>query len=516
MMKKLAHILAVILGASALCSCYKDLSTEATTELPDIVISTESDVLNIAYGHELIVEPEVFQEGRSDEDFEYYWEIDLTSSGRNVDRIDIGTEKKLVYRVGNSPATEPYYLYLRVTDRVTGLQKFHSWAVFVSSSLGEGILVAHTSDGGKTSDIDLIAAKPVTYGYASDTPLITRDLYSFANGAPIEGRVNSLLTSVVTDGAVFNTTRIMVATDEHLIALRSLDYKESERDVTLFNSKETEFGTTMLFNFGDYCTAAVVKNRLFACIGNFDRAYTKVPISSRRTDVFHKYNVGYSKPDQGKILVFNEEDSKFHFASVLSVNGGMSSIDNLGLDYSLNGARPMGGGALKNQDLAMLMSLTDGTYHIYRFDLSAMDPKPIDYLLTNAKDIDKAISFAFCDNTDVMYYSTSDKIYAVLLSGGKASVKSLTWQPDSKDEKITSVSQFAQSWYGTSHLSFGEYPFTLDTHRLQIIITTYNASTGESKVYLRPFSVSTGLFTMKDNGSYKINGEITAITTTPR
>ena len=44
----------------------------------------------------------------------------------------------------------------------------------------------------------------------------------------------------------------------------------------------------------------------------------------------------------------------------------------------------------------------------------------------------------------------------------------------------------------------------------------YNEKTGEGKIYLRPFNVSTGLFTSKNNGTYGGFGEITAICPTFR
>ena len=51
---------------------------------------------------------------------------------------------------------------------------------------------------------------------------------------------------------------------------------------------------------------------------------------------------------------------------------------------------------------------------------------------------------------------------------------------------------------------------------MQIVIFTYNEKTGEGKIYLRPFNVSTGLFTYKDNGVYGGFGRITAAATTFR
>lgn len=44
-----------------------------------------------------------------------------------------------------------------------------------------------------------------------------------------------------------------------------------------------------------------------------------------------------------------------------------------------------------------------------------------------------------------------------------------------------------------------------------MVIVTYNEKTGEGKFYLRPYNVSTGLFTYKDNGSYGGFGKISSI-----
>ena len=47
-------------------------------------------------------------------------------------------------------------------------------------------------------------------------------------------------------------------------------------------------------------------------------------------------------------------------------------------------------------------------------------------------------------------------------------------------------------------------------------VASYDETTGEGKIYLRPFNLSTGLFTMQNNGVYDGFNEITALTTTLR
>ena len=53
-------------------------------------------------------------------------------------------------------------------------------------------------------------------------------------------------------------------------------------------------------------------------------------------------------------------------------------------------------------------------------------------------------------------------------------------------------------------------------NRMQMMIVTHNESTGEGKIYLYSFNLSTGLFGQQANGTYGGFNEITAITTTLR
>lgn len=515
MKKTILHIIAAAVSATCFCACYEDLSTEATTSIPSIVISTDTDVINVAYGHEFTLDPEVSMEGRSESDFSYLWEIDLIA-GRAENRIELGTEKSITYKAGNTPSDSPYILTLKVTDNVTGLAYTKIWEVYVSSSLGEGILVASTRDGGQTSDLSLLTAKPVTFGYASDEPLTTHELFSFANGSPVEGRINAVCNQLATDGATYNTSRILIGTDEHLIALSPLDYKEVKRDGALFNGQQKEFGTTELFNFGGYITGAVINGKLYGCICNIDQAFSTVPMAATKTDVFTHTNFTSGKPDQGRVAVFNEYDSQIHNGGVLNIMGSMVVLDRSAMPAASEGAKCLGAGILKNMTTSFILKYTDGSIHLLTMDLSLNNPIVKDYSVKGATDIENAVSFGFCDNADIVYYATDSKIYSVIISGSTITVKALNWKPDNASERITGIQQFSQCWYAVGQNSFVDYEFELGTHRKQVLITTYNEETGEGKIYLRPYNVSTGLFTFQDNGSYGGFGEITAITTTLR
>ena len=152
-MKKI-DIAIIIVLLSVFTSCYKDLSTEADKVIPKIEIGNKDTVLNVSYNDVLRVDPKVSQENRSSEDFSYFWEMSLNTSATTV--IELGDSPILEYQVTNLPADSPYYLFLTVTDKQTGLGTMKQWKVYVSSLLGEGLVVAHTRDGGKTSDLDFV------------------------------------------------------------------------------------------------------------------------------------------------------------------------------------------------------------------------------------------------------------------------------------------------------------------------------------------------------------------------
>ena len=198
-------------------------------------------------------------------------------------------------------------------------------------------------------------------------------------------------------------------------------------------------------------------------------------------------------------------------------NGALEEL-NTKFPFSTAGMTCKMGGALKGDCVAFLLRDAEGKYYvpIIEFSSSSAPDSYSSYELT-AERLDEAVSIAFCDNGNLMYYATPDAIYAVLLMGSAPTVRKLTWKTDSADERITRIRQYTQAWYGTHQYGPTDYPFTLPTNRSQLIITTHNDKTGEGKVYLRGFSVSTGLFTFTgDGGTFSGFGEITAMCTTLR
>ncbi len=513
MNKFIKHLTLTILTGAVAVSCYKDQSTEATFSIPEIKVTGLDDRIEVVYGQELSLKAEVSQEGRTADDFTYLWEIDFQTDSPN-NRLELADTPELTYKVSNTPSDKPYNLSLKVTDNITGLTAI-SWSkVYVSSSLGEGLLIAYTRDGGKTSEFDIVADPVLTYGYTGTTRY-TRELYSLANeGAVLDGKVLSLSEIACSNGSTLNENKIIAGTDAHILSIDPLTFKKTAEDKALFNSvNETSFKTTAQFNFGGYSSCAVVNGTLYGIVDIIDNVYSKVAYAKSPSSIFTTRNFGYYALDQGFAVVFNEYDSKFYYVYGWALMNG--ALTEYGGDFTKNysGAAAYGGGCLKGKKPSLFLKTASGEWVICAFDPTNSDIVTEEYNV-DGTDMDNLVSVAFCDNSDLMYYATADKIYSVIISGGKATVSALSWKPDSEDEKITGIRQYTQGWYGTHQYYLDSYEFQLPYNRLQILITTYNEKTGEGKVYMRPFNISTGRFTMKSNGTLSGFGEITAIAPT--
>ena len=509
--KSLIYTFSAMLVLSSLQSCYKDLSTEGGEEIPDIVISGLEPEAFVTYGQDVSFSVTVEQQGRDESDFEYLWTMDLLP-GQGKNRVEMGEGLSIDLKIAQTPSDIPYMLMFTATDKFTGLSRTEGCRIYVESSLGEGLLVAHTKDGGVTSEFDLLAQQSITYGYTSQAPRYTRGLYALANGEPFPGRVQSVSESIVSEGAAYNVTRFMVGTQDHMYALDPLSFKMSVQDGPLFNGiNESRIDTRMLFNFGGYEAAALINGSFYVCPTLFSSAYSKIPCAAGA--VFTPENLAYNpmREDPGA-EVFDSETGNFYFLS--GWNAFQSSFNKVSFNTGVNlvGAECLGAGAANKGNCGFLLRDASGQHHIF---INYGEESSTHYTL-DGDGLDNVVSVAFCDNADVMYYTDGKDIYSVVMTGGRAINNKLTWKPDSADERVTKIIQYRQAWYGLHDYSQNSYEFLLPMHRLQMVIVTYNEKTGEGRIYLRPFNVSTGKFTFKDNGSYGGFGEITAITTTLR
>lgn len=499
-------------------SCYRDLSTEATITIPDIEFENTDTVYNVGFNSVLTVDPGVSQEGRVADDFSYLWEVTLNAN--NEERVEISNEPILNYTVANSPSDKPYYLILYVTDNQTGLETMRTWKFYVSSLLGEGLLVAHTRDEGQTSELDFVASERVTYGFEDKEPQYKRNLYSEYNSAPYSGVINTMCCNSASSTQSWDTNRLLLGSDYEVF---SIDISTSmEKD--LINSElfsffnESEYKVDYLSNFTDYNTGIIVDNMFYnmTCIlGSF---FSPVSFNLEPQNIFTKENLSFVKDNSSNVVVMDNTHDNFYYAqgAFLGVSASFSSCD-ITPSFDISSSEALAAGALSDRLNAFVIKTDTGEYKLLTFDNSA-PPVYMEYSL-NAPDIENAISFAFCENTSLFYYTTQDAVYTNIVAGSSVTTRKIAnFTPEGPDEKITDIIHYQQAWFGMAqHSTSNDYEFILDTHQTQMLIVTYNETTGEGKIYVKPFNVNSGLFSMTDQGEvYDGFGEITAITPTFR
>lgn len=504
--------------ATLLTSCYKDLSTEATMTIPDInvvVDREESFVMN--FGDSLIICPNVSQEGRAESDLSFLWEKDVIA-GDARDIAELSSDRDLRYLVRDTPDARPYTLSLTVTDNTTGYSVIKTWEMFVTSSIGEGLVVAHTKDGGKTSELDLISNKAVTYGYSFDEAKVTRDLFLLGNDCHIDGRVMAMSSRSATETSVYNLINLMVGTDQHLYALSNNDYSIQRKDAELFAStvKLDTYATEMLFNYDGYQFAALMSGQLYGCQTLLEFEMGKYPGNAPRK-ALGKGKLAYSKIRNAQIAYWNPNEECFYAQQGwMAPTSGLSKVTEVIYPFYLSGSSCLfAQGGYKNI-LYFIMLDSQGKRWLMGLNANNSPMSAEFYQLDALEGIDKAANFCFVDSGSVFFYTVDNKIYYNIVSGKTVTGRASTWAPESPDEVVTGIEEYMQAWYGTRQLGIKDYEYTLSTNCNQLIITTYNSKTGEGKVYLQAFAPATGRIAAGNNGIFGGFGEITAMATTYR
>lgn len=526
-MKK-RYILAAI-AALMLSSCYKDQSTVATFVYPDIEITQlfEGDALTIAYGDDVVLGAEAVQKDTPDGDLEYLWEVDITP-GNNKERAFLSNEKSFEMRVVNRPSTEPYYISLTVTNKNTGFSRSKVWPMYVINSLGEGILVAHTADDGKTSDVSLLTADPVSYGYTYGKPRVVNNLFSLGNDAPVEGRINAMISRTVTNSSLFpvksfNENRIIIGGDTHVYALDPISYKVTHTDHQNFGLPAEDLNTKLLAHVGGYQSVGVFGKKIYTSCDMLGEGYDAIAYPSSLASDFNPCNTCLAADSGGWLYHFDSNTHLFYTSPGWSLHQNALAT----LDDSCSPQRPfladkysLGCGILKGGKAGYILTDNAGGYWCTVLD-GYNNAEPLVMEMTSPA-IATATQIEFCDNADVFFFTDGSKIFTNIISGANLTTKELSWKPDSADEEVTMLRQYRQAWYGTSQYdpspnSAHPYRFILQYHRLQMVIVTHNRVTGEGKIYIRPFNVSTGMFlAFQNSGTYGGFDRITAICTTMR
>lgn len=487
-MKHIFKLIIFTLGlAVVMHSCSRDGSSFDVNTINGIEIDTTGmSSLAVLQFDNLVVQPNLNLAGLSESQLSYEWKINLEP---NDTLYQVLSDTKNLDSPITFKPTNPGYthqLVYTVTDLSTDIDYMMSWPLTVLNNIGEGIVVAETTDG-TTTDLSHIMSPEVTTDYSEVS--VKHQVFSNINGTTIPG-----ITRQIKYYQIYGESALLGITDETIYRIQTLDYTLVGTNGDLFFTPQPTYAPqaldqvaqgSLLINDGKLTSAYFASTRLFG--GPFNIDYT-IP------------GIVATNPLNNPAVVLNyyeETISKFVYQPSITQFGDRNNYE-----IAADVAAPFDPAAVTNKEnLAagtgtngdfkhLLKDKSTGAIELYIFNggVSAYPtpepPKAIGYYdLTSAPGIGQATSFVFLNDQKVLYYATANKIYAVLYSTATPTVQERYTAPAGEEIGVLQIYQQADYPMRSS----GSY---LPLNNKALMMATYNGT--EGKVYLLPF-INTGI-----------------------
>lgn len=496
--------LTLLIVGGLITSCIDDKSSLDINDIPGVAVDvTGMETLSVFQFDHLIVNPTVNSIGLSDSDLSYEWKINIQYNDTNY--TVIGTEKNLDYEVRLRPneGSRYYQLVYTVTDITRDLDYITAWATTVKNNLGEGLVIAETVENSKT-DLSLIMSTELTTDF--DGEKILHHIYSANNNDEyLEGIVKQLHFTTIQ-----NVNSILALTENSIQQIKTFNYIAGGINDDLFFAAKDSYHPQMM--------ASIIQNDIY--IGNGQFTPTYLGISPK---LGLPYDFSYQLPDHIAIIptpnppvVLNFYDEVLEgFVYLPSVMYGDKTMyptpASTGLAFNpvevTNKVNLAAATSQTGDFMHLLKDKTTNELALYVFDggvkqyPSPIPPSPKVFVnLSSAPEIGDAIDFVFMDNQKVMYYATSNKIYAVMFASSNPVFELRYTAP--AGEEITTLQVYNQVGYpnGSDYIA---------TNNKQLIMSTYST---EGKVYLLPIiNLGAGNIDEANIKTFGGFGKITAI-----
>lgn len=491
-----------------LSACKKDYSTLDVNKIPGIVIDRSSfGSLSVLQFDTLRVNPTYNTSGRPLSEFEFEWKINLAWLDTNF--LILGNEPNLRAQIRFRPtsANNFHELVLTVTDKVYGIKTIESDSVFVLNAIGEGLVIAHSTDGVNT-DIDHLMHPWFTSGFSGES--LKRNVFSNINGSKIEGIVKQLKFY-----RHFRDDVVSGITDNSIFLIKTLDYTMSLKNNDLFFAPRPEIRPQAL--------GSITQGDLYVgegtLTGVFMGASAKYP---------NAFDFNFQVPAQLALNPFNDIGTAVRISFYDELNQHfvyMPTIQSFG-DRNMRKTPAVAGGVFDPSNLPNLQNLaaglrsnrdflhilknkTTGAIQLYILD-PGVDafPQPIAPApkalidLSTAPGIANATHFEFAEDQDVIYYASGNKVYAILYGTSTLTVQERLTLP--AGESVTVLQIYKQ----------GNYPFTaasLGTNLKVLMVATNNAGNGKLTFYPM-INLGIGNLDVANSVSFTGFGRISAIT----
>ena len=429
--------MALLLCLPYACS-YEDKTTYAGDPLPDIIIDTTNIPVNLLITREdtLIVKPKVSKAGVSKDQLEFEWCITLKpGSDFSMSKV-IGTEEQLKYYVEEVPDASSYGLWYKVTDKTSGLMESILWNVQVDASSGQGLVVAYTKDG-RTTDFSIVQDSLFTYNYRDPETNQTKatsyrhDVYAKQNGKTFDGVVEWMFAQArYMDGR--QTYMLHGASKHNLFRINTLDYSILMEGKENFYDPFVELEIDYYGLVGGYYAVLSNQGRVYGLQTErstatvFNKFALDVPGDYTSNSHISEYsNFAFFDPERGKFFTTSGYISSYSemYSFTNPVEGDTEQpIEEFDLN-NMKGYTLLAGGVTR-QDHCFVLEKEGkiGLYNLTKTSRPPYNPR-LHVDVTSAPGIERATSFAFNSNEDVVYYVADNTVRAIVFSGRQPQYK---------------------------------------------------------------------------------------------
>ena len=528
MRNNIFKFLFLLITYSAATSCYEDKSKLDSNKMPEVVIDTtgcSGDII-VGFLDNIVVKPAIFKQGvENHEDLVCTWS--MTEIPSNSSYLEVQQGLELDFNVDRAIEERPYKLQFKVTDTEVDFSYYIYWNVFVTSTFGDGILVAYTDDN-KTSDIGLINDKDISDSYTKDAKVKTA-IFSGANGHKIPSLVKDA-TYTKRPNLRTNTMWFTLESGD-FISMDLVSYKDNEvkmvfapdglkmeqiydsGQLVLFSSNNgiysvgmNDIGPSMPFASSDKGVGA---SNLFISADNDNG-----PNANMASWYSEEKGAFYGLPSMFQISAtpYPEElDAHFNPADV-------PNKECMAADLSSN----------KSDHTFLLRDKTSGDYAIYtllRGDNDGLYPRAgqrSDIPSAAKAVIDAAVSIFFMIDYSIMYVATETGIYTINFSSTTAVFDAMPKYTPESGEKITVAKLYQEGLYTTARDNYdvtSEFPEIANIFTDRAIVVGSNKGEFDGIVTIVPMvsnGASSGLLDkdVTKQRKYVGFGKILDITTT--
>lgn len=479
-----------MLGIIFSCS-YDDKSISIGEELPQIIIDTTGvsdggERLYVVRDSILSIHPKIVYEGATDDDFEYEWRlgVELSSGNGTGDYIVLSTEKDLDWKVDiyATPAYQYYQLWFRVKHKETGVIAGVHWSLGVSVNVLKGFLVIDTDDD-RTCDFTVIQDSMfnamLCHWFTADGVGVPtkydRNVYSKNHGYKFDGIIKNIFHQKLYKGTTLVDYMHGYSDNNRIFRMETSNFNIVAEGKDLFYDPSVELNIDNYLDFGPWSN---VKGILI----NDGKLYRRENEESGAIDIRRFGNsqkqicrIPAQVCGNDDMVFFSEEDGKFYWTSVVDFNDEQAPRPCYTVSGALFDPNDMKG--YKNV-LAREYFLSEFRFILekngkYVFcTINQWQEPGLFFDLSDAPDIDKAISFEIATYNKIIFYATPDKVYAI------------TYASDLQYHEFYDSVEPIQAIY----LNRGSYDSSMANRHYSLFVNTYDGS--EGKLHFMRFTPS--------------------------